>query len=199
MSERAPTLAEVFRVALEANRRDLHTLLPGKVVKVHRGDGTILSVDVQPLIKASYIDASGTRQIETLPVVTTVPVAFQAAGGFAIKLPVRVGDTGSLAFSEASIDRWLSAGALVDPGDDRRHHLSDGVFYPGLRAGPWSVEDDRMYVGHEEGVGLIQIFEDEIRAGGQTPVVLAPDGIEITCTGGTISHNLEASTVLKAG
>lgn len=50
-----------------------------------------------------------------------------------LALPVAVGDTGLLIFSDRSLDVWLATGGIVDPGDDRRHALSDAVFVPGLR------------------------------------------------------------------
>jgi hypothetical protein len=43
----------------------------------------------------------------------------------------------ALVFSDRSLDRWLNAGGVVDPGTYRMHDLSDAIAIPGLH--PWSA------------------------------------------------------------
>lgn len=53
--------------------------------------------------------------------------------GYSIKLPIAVGDTGYLIFSDRSLDAWLAGGGgIVDPQDARHHDLTDAIFVPGL-------------------------------------------------------------------
>ncbi len=52
---------------------------------------------------------------------------------YSIKVPVAVGDTGYLIFSDRNLDAWLAgSGDSVDPQDSRQHDLSDAIFVPGL-------------------------------------------------------------------
>lgn len=119
------SLQKVMTDAIEGRLTDVHTCLPGKVVKV---DVTKAKVDVQPVLKRKYADES----IVELPVITNVPLALYRAGEAFISLPVKVGDFVMLMFSERSLDIWLSKGGTVDPADPRKFHLSDAIAYPGV-------------------------------------------------------------------
>lgn len=110
---------------IETRIGELHTCLPGKVVKV---DVTKAQCDVQPLLKRTY--ANG--EVVSMPVITNVPIAFYRAGKAFITLPVHVGDYVELKFSERSLDVWLEKGGEVDPADFRKFDLSDAIAYPGL-------------------------------------------------------------------
>jgi len=159
---RAPSLAEVIRRHIEQAADELHTCLPG-VVTVW--DAATQRADVKPLIRHAWLDEADARQVESLAVCTGVPVQFMAAGGFALTCPISTGanglgpaTTGTLFFSEASLDRWLSGtGAEVDPEIDHRHTLSDGIFVPGLN--PFSaplagIPTDHAFLGAVNGVGI---------------------------------------------
>ena len=67
-----------------------------------------------------------------MPLISNVPVAFQRAEKAHFSLPLSVGDTGLIIFSERSIDLWLERGVCVDPEDPRKFHLSDAIFFPGV-------------------------------------------------------------------
>ncbi len=125
------TLAQVIAKALDARVADMHVCTPARVVAY---DSAKQSVDVQPILRQAHVDETGARVPERLPVVTSVPVSFPGGGGMTITFPIAVGDTGMLHFSEASLDKWLTYGGNdVDPGDDRRFCMADGMFVPGLR------------------------------------------------------------------
>ena len=126
----SPTFAEVLRTAMDSHTADLHVAMPGRVESY---DSTNQSVSVQPLIRRGYTGEDGERAVESLPVITGVPVVFPGTGGVSITWPVAAGDTVLLVFSESSIDKWLSRGGEVDPLDDRKHTLSDAIAIPGLR------------------------------------------------------------------
>jgi hypothetical protein len=134
-------------------------------------------VSVKPLIKESYVDGfTGERLTESVPVITDVPVAFPRGGSYRIEFPIAAGDTGWLWFADRSLDRWLASGGEVDPGDDRDHHLTDAVFYPGVQAfgavPSTAAPDDCMSVGLDGGA-VIEIDGDEVRVGGSGAVSLA--------------------------
>ena len=140
-----------FRSSIVA---DLHTALPGKIV---RYDASTQKADVQLLIKERYNDESGATQARELPVIPAVPVQFPGAGGYRITFPVANNDTGLVVFSEASLDKWLVSGGTVDPSDDRRHDLTDAVFLPGLRDfghALGSAPTDRATFGKDDGLQI---------------------------------------------
>lgn len=128
-SEATPTLAAVLRAAHDARAMQIHVSLPGEVIKY---DNTRRSVDVKPLIKRGYEAEDGSRAVESLSILASIPVVFPCGSLKGLTFPLAAGDTGLIVFSEASIDRWLAQGGEVDPGDDRRHSMSDAVFFPGL-------------------------------------------------------------------
>jgi hypothetical protein len=115
---------------LRTQLAEVHVALPGRVVSY---DSAKQSADVQPLIRQPFENEEGDRQVDSLPIVTHVPVVFPGAGPISMTWPIPAGTTGLLVFSEASLDKWLNEGGEVDPLDDRRHALTDGVFIPGLR------------------------------------------------------------------
>lgn len=153
-SSRNSTLQDLlarFRASIVA---DLHTALPGKIV---RYDSSTQKADVQLLIKERYTDESGATQVRDLPVIPAVPVQFPGAGGYRITFPIATDDTGLVVFSEASLDKWLVSGGTVDPSDDRRHDLTDAVFLPGLRDfghALGSAPTDRATFGKDDGLQI---------------------------------------------
>lgn len=120
-----PSLSAVLAKAIDAALLEMHTCLPGKVVRV---DVTKSQCDVEPLLKRQYWDG----EIVALPVITNVPIGFYRAGKAFISLPVKIGDFVELRFSERSLDLWLLQGGLIDPNEGRKFHLSDAIAYPGL-------------------------------------------------------------------
>lgn len=124
-----PTFPEALRAMINAHLVNVHIALPAKVVKYIASNA---AVDAQPTLRMPYKDEGGDRQTEELPVIPNVPVIFPGSGPNRITFPIEIGDTVMLLFSEASLDKWMSEGGVVDPLDDRRNHLSDAVAIPGL-------------------------------------------------------------------
>mgnify|MGYP000154890473 FL=1 len=171
MTTRNTTLQDLLARFRESMVADLHTALPGKIVKY---DESTQKADVQPLIKERYTDESGAQQSRELPVIPSVPVQFPGAGGYRITFPVAVGDTGLIMFAEASLDKWLVSGGTVDPADERRHDLTDAVFLPGLRDfghALTSAPTDRATFGKDDGL-QIHVDGSKIRIGSNSPIEL---------------------------
>jgi hypothetical protein len=171
VTTRNTTLQDLLARFRESLVSDLHTSLPGKVV---RYDAATQKADVQPLIKERYTDESGAQQSRELPVIPSVPVQFPGAGGYRITFPVAVGDTGLIMFAEASLDKWLVSGGTVDPAEERRHDLTDAIFLPGLRDfghALTSAPTDRATFGKDDGL-QIHVDGSKIRIGSNSPIDL---------------------------
>ena len=121
-----PSLETHISRMLEQRLAELHTATPARVVKY---DASKQMADVEPFIQRRYIDGS----IVALPVISNVPVVHPRTLTAIIHLPVKVGDVVLLVFTERSVDRWKSSDgkSLVDPGDPRKHALSDAFAIPG--------------------------------------------------------------------
>lgn len=165
-ASRLPTLAEVIRSHVLANLSEMHIALPGRIESY---DAATQKASVQPLLKLPFEDEEGARQVERLPVIPGVPVQFPQGGGYRLTFPVAAGDTGLLLFSEASLDVWLAEGGEVDPRDDRRSHLTDAIFLPGVRSFKTPITDaheTKLSLGKEGGLQLF-IDGDKIQLGAE--------------------------------
>ena len=127
--ENTPTLANALLGFFQGQCSGMYTSMPGRVETY---DASTLKASVKPLIQRTYADESGEFQSESLPVIDSVPVLFQGAGGMRITFPVAKGDIVLLMFANNSLDRWLAIGGEVEPQDERRFALSDAVAIPGL-------------------------------------------------------------------
>lgn len=123
--------------ALDAHDRDMRVAL---VCSVQSYDAAKQRVSVQPLTQRPFIDAQGTEGVESRPVISDIPVAFQRGGGFMLTFPLQQGDEGLLVFSDQSLDIWKQQGGNVDPIDLRTHHLSDALFIPGPCSNPNALQ-----------------------------------------------------------
>lgn len=158
------TLSAALEAAFARSAADMHTAMPGRITAVY-DDGA--RVDVQPALKRTRMDELGADVVEAMPVIPGVPVVHPSAGGFALTFPVAVGDTVLLVFAEGSIDRWKARGGVLDPGDPRRHDLSDAVAIVGLRpfADAVTAPDDRVTLGAESGM-QVHVTSTQVLLGG---------------------------------
>lgn len=121
-----PDLSTVIADAIKYQLGEVNTAIPARIIKY---DPTKQEAEVEPLIKRRYKDGKVVKRAA----ITGVPVVFPAAGGGIITFPVQAGDTVLLIFAQRSIDRWLrSEGEPIDPGDNRKHDISDAMAIPGL-------------------------------------------------------------------
>lgn len=141
-----PDLVEILRQAIENAQSRFWTALPGRVESY---DETAQRASVQPLVKNIYYDENEERVAERLPMIGDVPVMFIGPGGARITFPLSKGDTGLLVFTSCSLDKWLTGdGREVDPFHERRNHLGDAIFIPGLFAKPPTSAPTNAMVVH---------------------------------------------------
>tara|TARA_R110000850_G_scaffold133636_1_gene254715 strand:- start:485 stop:1126 length:642 start_codon:yes stop_codon:yes gene_type:complete len=101
---------------------NINLSVPARVVNV-KDYSTNQVIDVQPLI--NYFDEDG--EAVEFPVIYSVIVCLQEAGGALFSLPVKVGDRVKLDFSKEGLDSYLlSAGTSpVTPLDKRKFAITD--------------------------------------------------------------------------
>jgi len=191
MKARDYTLANVVDYRVEKRLADVHTAIPGRVLAY---DAAKQKVDVQPLVQVSYVNEDDETITVQLPVVTDVPVMFPGAGGYRITFPVKAGDqdgdTVLLVFAESSIDTWLANGGIVDPRDDRRFHLTDGIALLGLRDYAHalaSASADAMTLGDDAG---LQIFIDGSKVQIGSNAALDLDAVALATATATALSNI---------
>jgi len=125
-----------------------------------------------------------------LPEIPNCPVAYVGPAGMLPRGPLKVGETGWLAFADRSLDRWIQTGGPVDPVFQDFHLLNDAVFLPGLRYGTSaaSIDEDRFVVGPEN--GSAGLFIDDVAAPTLPDIEVRTDGSAAT---------LDAATEVKLG
>lgn len=120
-----------------------------------------VSADVGPT-EAPIPRATGWQAVGPYPQLVSVPVLYPGTDGMRISGPILPGARGVVVFAERSIDSWINMGGPVDPAFDYQwHHLSDGFFIPGARAGIDAEDIDPTVhrIGSADGGAGMEITE----------------------------------------
>ena len=150
----------------EAQNHNIDTMLylvrtstPAVVVSFNETQNT---VKVQPALlrKLRGEDA------KPLPELLDVPVSFYGAGGYVITHKPQAGDVCLLVASDRSLSRWKQAGGVIDPGERRRHNLTDSVAFFGLNhfAAAYQNIQDGIDIRTRDGLTYINLQADKIDA-----------------------------------
>jgi len=119
-----PTLQVLLKAAFDHEISNIHTALPGHIVKY---DPVLQKADVKPDIKKKYYNGYS----QDMPIISNVPIVFPRSSKAFIKFPLEPNDGLLLIFSERSLERWLSLGGTVEPGNNRKFDISDCIAIPG--------------------------------------------------------------------
>lgn len=139
----------------------------------------MLSTDELLLVNKSE---TGGIDLEThqrpLPLLQGVPVFTLGGGGFTVTFPINAGDECVVVFSDDPLDIWLQNGDTRNaPISQRRHSLSDGIAFVGIRATP-------------RGLSPYSTNGMELRSDdGNTRIGLGKDGTITINTSGTVNIN----------
>jgi hypothetical protein len=129
VSTETPTLLDVIQLAIDIDRAHLHVACPGRVESY---DPAAQTVVVTPMTKCLSRNADDDRIVDTLPILSAVPVEWPRGGGYFLCMPLVQGDEGTILFTDTDLGAWRDSGQVSDPGDERRHALGGAVFRPGL-------------------------------------------------------------------
>lgn len=175
---------ESLRTAIDRKMGTVWTMLP--VLVTEDSEGHICST--KSAIKGEGEAQGKPKAVEMTPLGDTTPVHFVGGGGFTITHPVKKDDEGLMIFSSRALDGWHQDGDVQEQIIPRRHHLSDGIFIPGLRSDP------RKFGGNGNGVGgraqktkkpstdTLQIRTDS----GDYYIELTDKDVNIVCTNMTV-------------
>lgn len=102
------------------------TAIPAVVTKTNL---TTMKCDVMPKMK---LENPQTEELEELPIILDVPVAFQKTAGSVLIMPPEVGDVVLVLFSKYALDNLLKDVQTADHDDVRRFDIGDALIIAGL-------------------------------------------------------------------
>lgn len=185
-NSRSPTFGEVLRAAMETRLGELHVAMPGKIESY---DAATQRAEVKPMLMRRFANVDGEEVVESLPVLSDVPVIFPRSGQYFISFPLEPGDYVMLVFNERNVDNFEASqlGSEVDPQDFRLHNLADAVAFPGyypLAGALKEADAANLVLGKDD--GGIQIH-------------MTPGGtVEVKLGGGTAALSAAIAEHLKA-
>lgn len=111
-------LVQAMTIWLNSKLEDVHTAMPGKIVKYDE-DNKI--ADVLPLLSKITI-----KNVEVpLPVIPGVPVIFPSGKSFELSWEVQKGDGVLLVFSEAALGAWVNSDGTKQISPESKHRFSE--------------------------------------------------------------------------
>jgi len=149
-------LSDALLNAIDFRLVDIHTAIPGIVQSY---DPATQQAEVQVAIKKTY-GIAGEDVVLDAPVITSVPVVFPSTKNSFLIFPVEQGDSVLLVFSERSLERWLSAGGVVEGGINRKFDLTDAIAIVGLHAFNEPITADSASLTLQHKSAAIKLTDD---------------------------------------
>jgi len=172
------TMEDVARAVIEAERAQIHTSVPVKVVTDSDGK----TVRLQPTVKVPRRKDDGTMEYVQLPEIEAI--VHQAGGGdTALTLPIKTGNEGFVSFGMAAFDAWRESGGVQQAVSTRTHQLSDGMFVPGIRSKPRDIPDINT-----------EAAEARSDDGKHRTITHPTNGVKVTVNGGKQVFDVNAKT-----
>lgn len=164
------TLEEILGAFMDAMKNEIVKVRIATVTAVSNDRQT---VDVQLATNNPLYDDAGNVFTEPAPSISDVPLAVLRGGGFMVWLPVAVGDSVLLLFSDLSIDTWRAGdGTPQDPGFVGKHTLDSALALPmfgidkKMFADPASAGGaGKIIIGKDQSSAQIRISATDIELG----------------------------------
>ena len=163
------TLTLVIQKAIEEALSNTHTATIAKVTKI-----TGATISAKPVFKRVIGDV----EVE-LPEFAEIPIFILQGGSNYRIMPIAIGDTALLIFSERCIDDWYFGADNKKPREYRMHDYSDAIAIVGLNNITNAIS---IPTGHEEVNGDIEQTGNYTIKGNITVT-----GGNITVTGGDVT------------
>lgn len=204
------SLEQVIDEALTAKLATVWNALPATVTAWSPSG----SVSVQPF---PAVEVNG--EIQAMPPLSNVPVAYPAGAGGSMTYPLRAGDTVLLIFSSASLAAYRETGSTGDPADVRRFDLSDAWCIPVAGGNAPTSQTDRVVIAQPDQLGnKVQVGVTPAAVPPVVPVPLVPgpilppgtmqpagraartgDAITVTLDAAAVAELVAAMAVIAAG
>lgn len=184
---------QALRLAFDGRLSNLWTAGPGIVQAI---DFTTMTLSVQPAIQGVVENEDGTVINVNMPLLIHVPIQFPAAGGFALTLPIQVGDEVLIVWASRCIDAWWQSGGIQRPIEARLHDLSDGFALVGIKSVPNvipSISTTGAQLRNTAGTTYVEIAAD-----GKIKLV-SPSEIDITAPVVSVTGDMNVSGAVAAG
>jgi phage baseplate assembly protein gpV len=169
---------------MEGHQAGIRTAMPGVVSAVDLDKQT---VSVQPSVRGKSVAPDGTQSDVNLPLLVDVPICWPRGGGFALTLPVAVGDECLVVFGDRCIDSWWQSGGTENvQAEARMHDLSDGFAIMAPTSQPKrlsSVSTSNAQLRDEDGTTYIEINPNGgVRISTQNNVDLFAPNVNVQAT-----------------
>ena len=175
------TLTNVLQNAINEALSNTHTSTIAKVTKI-----TGSTISVKPVFKRVLNDV----EVE-LPEFAEVPILTLQGGSNYRIMPIAVGDTALLVFSERCIDDWYLGADNKKPREYRMHDYSDAIAIVGLN----NINDAiAIPTGHEKVQGDIEHTGDYTLTG-EITAALYKTGTDSGATGSFTTTDAKTVTV----
>ena len=164
------SLGEVVDAARDATLEGIRKCAVGVVTAVHGA-----FVDVQLTVNTPLIDEYETATFELAPVFGSVQLCTLRGGGFCVWVPVAVGDSVLVVFTDLSTDTWRAGDGsrAVNPGWVGRHTADSPFAIPMIAPDAKalaSAGNSKMIVGVDGGTA-IAIGPSDIELGGNSDAI----------------------------
>lgn len=174
---------EALSALIEAERREVYTELPGRVVSY---DAKKQTATIQPQLEQTF--AGKTLKA---PELIEVPVDHPRAGGFILHTNLKPNDPVTIRVPHRSQEAFNAEGGMVDGRPARMHDLSDARVTPAGHptSKPATVPEKGIYFGTDDGKSGFTISEDgrfDFKQSGDTLLKIVADFME------TMAHHTNA-------
>lgn len=159
---------EILGLYADALRADIKKVLPATVTAVHADRQT---VDVQIAINLPLFTDLGDVVTEPAPSISDVPCGVLRGGGFFVWVPLAVGDSVLLVFSDLSCDTWRSGeGQPQDPGFMGLHTMDSAFAIPMVGYDSKFFSDPanaptKLIIGKDGSAAQIRLSDTDIELG----------------------------------
>lgn len=180
--ERIGDVQEGLQIKIEAERSNIWTTFPGKVVSFNSAKNTCF---VQPMFMGVVTAIDGSSSNIMMPILPDCPIVFPSAGGYHLTFPITVGDEVLVHVSCRNIDPWFASGTATPGNEFRMHDLSDCFCIPGIKSVPraiTNISSSSVQLRNAAGDTYIEIA-------GQVINIVTPASVNINAPQSNINGN----------
>lgn len=172
ISEIIPSETEDSKTKESDIKNNLRVACPGIIESF---DLETQTATVRLAINERLVASDNERSHAEIPPLLDVPIALPRAGGYALTMPIKIGDECLVIFADMCIDAWFANGGVQNQTERRRHDLSDGICIPGIWSQPSKIANysgDSCQLRTDSGDSYIELK-------GGTVNIVAKDSINL--------------------